>query len=42
MIVGRYHGVPVSVIAIGMGGPNMDFFVREARECLTGDMIIVR
>ncbi|CEL52734.1 uridine phosphorylase [Rhizoctonia solani AG-1 IB] len=41
-ITGRYHGVPVSVIAIGMGGPNMDFFVREARECLTGDMIIVR
>ncbi|KAJ1310663.1 hypothetical protein OPQ81_009192 [Rhizoctonia solani] len=41
-ITGRYHGVPVSVVAIGMGGPNMDFFVREARECLTGDMIIVR
>ncbi|KAH7330564.1 purine and uridine phosphorylase [Rhizoctonia solani] len=41
-ITGRYQGVPVSVIAIGMGGPNMDFFVREARECLTGDMIIVR
>lgn len=41
-ITGRYHGVPVTVIAIGMGGPNMDFFVREARECLTGDMVIVR
>ncbi|KAG8704619.1 hypothetical protein FRC09_003425, partial [Ceratobasidium sp. 395] len=41
-ITGRYHGVPVSVIAIGMGGPNMDFFVREARECLLGEMVIIR
>ncbi|KAG9095989.1 hypothetical protein FS749_009318 [Ceratobasidium sp. UAMH 11750] len=41
-ITGRYHGVPVSIIAIGMGGPNMDFFVREARECLVGEMVIVR
>lgn len=39
---GRYNGVPVSAIAIGMGGPNMDFFVREARECLDGEMVIVR
>ncbi|KAF8603207.1 purine and uridine phosphorylase [Ceratobasidium sp. AG-I] len=31
-ITGRYNGVPVSAVAIGMGGPNMDFFVREARE----------
>lgn len=41
-ITGRFNGVPVSVIAIGMGGPNMDFFVREARECLVGEMVIVR
>lgn len=41
-ITGRFNGVPVSVIAIGMGGPNMDFFVREARECLLGEMVIIR
>jgi len=25
-----------------MGFPNTDFFVREVRECLTGDMLVVR
>ncbi|KAH7106329.1 purine and uridine phosphorylase [Auriculariales sp. MPI-PUGE-AT-0066] len=39
---GRYNGVPVSVIAIGMGFANMDFMVREARECVQGEMAIVR
>jgi uridine phosphorylase len=32
----------VSVVSIGMGHPNMDFFVREVRECVTGDMVVVR
>ncbi|KAJ7620951.1 nucleoside phosphorylase domain-containing protein [Roridomyces roridus] len=41
-ITGRYKGVPISVISIGMGHPNVDFFVREVRECLSGDMLIVR
>ena len=41
-ITGRYKGVPVSVISIGMGSPNMDFFVRETRESVTGDMVIIR
>ncbi|KAJ7595323.1 nucleoside phosphorylase domain-containing protein [Mycena floridula] len=41
-ITGRYQGVPVTIISIGMGAPNMDFFVREARECLSGDMLIIR
>ncbi|KAJ3851199.1 nucleoside phosphorylase domain-containing protein [Lentinula lateritia] len=41
-ITGRYKGTPVSVISIGMGAPNMDFFVREARESITGDMVIIR
>lgn len=41
-ITGRYKGVPVSVVSTGMGFPNTDFFVREVRECLTGDMIVVR
>ncbi|KAF9020895.1 purine and uridine phosphorylase [Hymenopellis radicata] len=41
-ITGRYKGVPVSICSIGMGTPNMDFFVREVRECLIGDMLIIR
>ncbi|KAH0578128.1 hypothetical protein H2248_004093 [Termitomyces sp. 'cryptogamus'] len=41
-ITGRFKNVPVSVISIGMGSANMDFFVREVRECLSGDMVIVR
>lgn len=41
-ITGRYKNVPISIVSIGMGYPNMDFFVREARECLTGDMVIIR
>ncbi|KAJ6483617.1 nucleoside phosphorylase domain-containing protein [Mycena vitilis] len=41
-ITGRYKGVPVSVVSIGMGHPNVDFFVREVRECLSGDMLVVR
>lgn len=41
-ITGRYKGVPISIISIGMGSANMDFFVREVRECLAGDMLVVR
>jgi len=41
-ITGRYKRVPVSIVSIGMGAPNMDFFVREVRECLSGDMVIIR
>ena len=41
-ITGRYHGVPISIVSIGMGSPNADFFVREVRECLSGDMVVVR
>ncbi|KAJ7158120.1 nucleoside phosphorylase domain-containing protein [Mycena filopes] len=41
-ITGRYKGVPVSVVSIGMGHPNVDFFVREVRECLSGDMLVIR
>jgi len=39
---GRYKGVPISIVSIGMGGPNMDFFVREVRESLRGDMVVIR
>ncbi|TFK70867.1 purine and uridine phosphorylase [Pluteus cervinus] len=41
-ISGRHNGVPVSIVSIGMGSPNMDFFVREVRECLSGDLVIIR
>ena len=41
-ITGRYKGVPVSIASIGIGFPNMDSFVREVRECLSGDMLVVR
>ncbi|KAF9792409.1 purine and uridine phosphorylase [Thelephora terrestris] len=41
-ITGRYKGVPVSIVSTGMGFPNTDFFVREVRECLRGDMLVVR
>jgi len=41
-ITGRYKGTPVSIVSIGMGSPNADFFMREVRECLNGDMVVVR
>jgi uridine phosphorylase len=41
-ITGRCRGVPISIVSIGMGFPNMDFFVREMRETISGDMIVVR
>lgn len=41
-ITGRYQGVPVSIVSIGMGAPNMDFFVREIRESVSGDLAIIR
>ncbi|KAF8898023.1 nucleoside phosphorylase domain-containing protein [Gymnopilus junonius] len=41
-ITGRYKGTPISIVSIGMGNPNMDFFVREIKETVTGDLAIVR
>lgn len=41
-VTGQYQGTPVSVVCIGMGGPNVDFFIREVRECLQGDMLVIR
>ncbi|KAG0241719.1 nucleoside phosphorylase domain-containing protein [Mortierella sp. GBAus27b] len=41
-ITGRYKGVPVSIVAIGMGVSMMDFFVRECRAVVDGPMIIIR
>ncbi|CAO3600549.1 unnamed protein product [Absidia cylindrospora] len=41
-ITGRYKGVPVSIMAIGMGNCMMDFFVRESRAVVDGDIAIIR
>lgn len=41
-ITGEYKGVPVSIVAIGMGPSMMDFFVRESRAVTNGPMAIVR
>ena len=41
-ITGAYHGVPVSIVSIGMGPSMMDFFVRESRAVIRGPMAIVR
>ncbi|ORX44268.1 purine and uridine phosphorylase [Hesseltinella vesiculosa] len=41
-ITGSYQGTPVSIMAIGMGNPMMDFFVRETRAVVEGDIAIIR
>jgi len=41
-VTGCYKTVPVSIVCIGMGAPNADFFIREVRECVTGDMLVIR
>jgi|EP00624_Nannochloropsis_granulata_P003173 uridine phosphorylase len=39
---GTFEGVGVSIVAIGMGLPMMDFFVREARQIVAGPLVIAR
>ncbi|KAJ2079864.1 hypothetical protein H4R24_003486 [Coemansia sp. RSA 988] len=41
-ITGIYRGLPLSIVAIGMGAPMMDFFVREARMVVSGPLTIIR
>jgi len=41
-ITGKYHGVPISIIAVGMGFPMMDFMLREVREVVDGEMVVIR
>lgn len=41
-VTGKYRGKAVSIVAIGMGMPMMDFFVREARAVVSGPMFIIR
>ena len=39
---GTIEGTEVSIIAIGMGLPMADFFVRETRQILSGPVLMVR
>ena len=39
---GRFLGIAVSIISIGMGMPMMDFMVRECRQIIDGPMLVVR
>lgn len=39
---GTRNGVPLSIIATGMGFPMMDFVLREARAVVDGPMIVIR
>jgi len=41
-VTGTYKGVAISVVAIGMGIPMMDFFVRESRAVIDGPMAVIR
>ncbi|KAJ3092951.1 hypothetical protein HK102_000045 [Quaeritorhiza haematococci] len=41
-ITGKFRGVPVSIVAIGMGISMMDFFLRETRAVVDGPMVVVR
>jgi len=41
-ITGKYQGVPVSIVAIGMGNSSMDFFMRETRAATEGELAIIR
>ncbi|GAK65578.1 purine and uridine phosphorylase [Moesziomyces antarcticus] len=41
-LTGTFQGVPISIVAIGMGFSVVDFFVRECRAVVEGEMIIVR
>ena len=41
-ITGEFKGTPVSIVAIGMGLPMMDFFVRECRAVIKGPMVVIR
>lgn len=39
---GLFQGVPITVIASGLGTPMIDFAVREAKYCIEGPMAICR
>lgn len=42
VFTGTFRGVPVSIIATGMGYPMIDFVVREIRHVIEGPMAMIR
>lgn len=41
-LTGTFQTIPITVIAIGMGFSLVDFFIRECRAIVQGDLLIVR
>jgi uridine phosphorylase len=41
-VTGKYKGVEVSIVSIGMGYPVMDMFVREVRHVVDGPIHCIR
>ncbi|PWN50955.1 purine and uridine phosphorylase [Violaceomyces palustris] len=41
-LTGTFESVPITIVSIGMGFSLVDFFVRECRAVVEGEMIIVR
>ncbi len=42
VITGLWKALPISIVSIGMGYPNMDIFIREARAVTQGTLWIIR
>jgi uridine phosphorylase len=42
IFTGTFKGVPISIVATGMGSPMMDFVVRECKKVVDGPMAIMR
>lgn len=42
VINGEKNGVPISIIATGMGFPMVDFLIRETRAIVSGPMVFLR
>jgi len=42
IITGAYNNVPVTILCCGIGFPNIDIMVREARSVVDGPMLIIR
>ena len=42
VVSGQWKGIAVSIVSIGMGYPNMEIFIREARAVTLGTLWIIR
>lgn len=41
-LTGTFKSIPITIVAIGMGFSAVDFFLRECRAVVTGELIVVR